>query len=52
MAAVNFPLPEGERDSAGLQPAQGEGPRLAFTPLTLALRACPSPLQGEGSKKL
>jgi UDP-N-acetylmuramoylalanine--D-glutamate ligase len=42
------PLPEGERDSAGLQPAQGEGVSVAY-PHPAALRASrPSPLQGEG----
>ncbi|CAM3113758.1 hypothetical protein SPAN111604_04355 [Sphingomonas antarctica] len=42
---MNLPLPEDERDSWRSQ--QGEG-LWALTPLSLALRACPSPLQGEG----
>jgi isoleucyl-tRNA synthetase len=46
---VDSPLPEGERDSAGLQPAQGEGVSKDSTPLPAALRASrPSPLEGEG----
>ena len=52
MAALILPLPAGERDSLRLQRRQGEGLDLAVTPLTLALRACPSPLQGGGRKKL
>jgi isoleucyl-tRNA synthetase len=50
---VDLPLPAGERDSAGLQLAQGEGASEVTTPHPAALRASrPSPLEGEGGLTL
>jgi hypothetical protein len=45
-AAAKTPLPVGERETP--RSGEGEGTSSVSHALTLALRACPSPLQGEG----
>jgi hypothetical protein len=47
-AAAKTPLPAGEREGPAAKRWEGEGLSFPAQALTLVLRTCPSPLQGEG----